>query len=162
MILYLLNHFTIGIFSLILIGTFLKKKSNFCIPVFPLLSFRLNYYFSAEQLCGTFTKRHAWSSVAKGYSTIIRSIIISGAVKLRYNKVHSSMKFSTLLFWVYLYVKKMPMALTFASLNLTNGPSSFQQPFEIESRGSDPPPPPASCDIEAQPSYENFTSHRQS
>ena len=36
----------------------------------------------------------------------------------------------------------MPMALTFASLNLTNGPSSFQQPFEIESRGSDPLPPP--------------------
>ena len=38
------------------------------------------------------------------------------------------------------------MALTFASLNLTNGPLSFQQPFEIESRGSDlpqtPPPPP--------------------
>ena len=66
--------------------------------------------------------------------------------------------------YIYLYVKKMPMALTFASLNLTNGPSSFQQPFEIESRGSDPPPPPppASCDIEAQPSYENFTSHRQS
>ena len=50
------------------------------------------------------------------------------------------------------------MALTFASLNLTNGPSSFQQPFEIESRGSDPPPP-ASCDIEAQPSYDrNLTT----
>ena len=42
---------------------------------------------------------------------------------------------------LFLYVKKMPMALTFASLNLTNGPSSFQQPFEIESRGSDPPSP---------------------